>query len=122
MTVPFPRPLLYVAGPYTRPDPVVNTNAACKVGMIIYEFTDWCPVIPHLSMLWHAITPRAVDHWYQYDLHVLAGCHSVVRLPGESSGADREMEKAAGWGMTVIEFDDLPFAARCEWNMRLGAS
>jgi len=115
-----PRPLLYIAGPYTHPDPVINTHAACRVGTIVYEETDWAPVVPHTTLLWHAITPRPADHWYDLDLHHLARCHAIVRLPGASAGADREVEYALGRLIELLDYEDLPRAARDAWEARHG--
>jgi hypothetical protein len=113
------RPLLYIAAPYTSPDPVANTHAVCRLAMIVYDETDWCPFVPHLSLLWQAVTPRPAAHWYEYDLHVLRQCDAIVRLPGESPGADREMDEAHSLGLKIVGFYDLPREARGEWNLNL---
>lgn len=112
------RPLLYVAGPYTNPDPVENTHAACKAAMVIYDETNWCPVVPHLSLLWHAVVPRAYQHWLDYDLHLLRKCDAVVRLPGGSTGADQEIVFARKHGIQIVRFDDLPIGAIKAWESR----
>lgn len=109
------RKLVYVAGPYTHPDPVENTHRAAKVAMAIYEHSDMVPMVPHLSLLWHAICPRTADFWYEIDLDQMAHCQAIVRLPGSSTGADREMEVAADMGLEVIDFHSLPLSARQAW-------
>jgi hypothetical protein len=109
------RPMLYIAGPYTHPDPVVNTHKAAKVGTLIYEHTQWVPFVPHLSLLWHIVTPRPESHWYALDLAQMAHCDAIVRLPGASSGADHEMAEAMRLGLTVVDFDDLPSDCREAW-------
>lgn len=109
------RKVLYVAGPYTRPDPVINTNAACRVGTIIFEQSEWAPFIPHTTLLWHAVTPRGIDFWYELDIHHMLNCDAVVRLPGASSGADAEIDAAVEAGMTIIDFTDLPAEAQAVW-------
>lgn len=114
------RPVLYVAGPYTRPDPVINTHGACRVGTIIAEQTNWIPLVPHITLLWHAVTPRPIDFWYDLDLNHMEICDAVVRLPGDSSGADAEMAHADEVGLTVIKFEQLPADARAAWTTRAG--
>lgn len=109
------RPMLYVAGPYTNPDPVENTHRAAKVGTAIYEYSDWVPFVPHLSLLWHMVTPRNEAHWYALDLAQMSHCDAIVRLPGASTGADREMEVAREWGLREVRFTDLPVEAQTEW-------
>ena len=112
------RPMLYMAGPYTHPDPVENTHRAARAGTIVYERTEWVPFIPHLSLLWHMVTPRDPDYWYQLDLHQMGHCDAIVRLPGASTGADLEMEVAASLGLAVVEFDNLPEEAQSAWLRR----
>jgi hypothetical protein len=111
------RPLLYVAAPYTRPDPVRNTHAVCRVAMAIYEQTEWAPLVPHLSLLWHAVTPRENEFWLEYDLHLMRKCQAVVRLPGESPGADAEIVEAERLGIRVLSLSDLPAEALEHWHL-----
>jgi nucleoside 2-deoxyribosyltransferase len=108
--------MLYLAGPYTHPDPIENTHRAAIVGTLIYEQTEWVPFIPHLSLLWHMVTPRMPAHWYELDLHQLAHCDAIVRLPGASTGADREMEVAAELGLRIVAFRDLPRDCQDAWT------
>jgi hypothetical protein len=115
------RPMLYIAGPYTRPDPVVNAHAAIQVGTIVYEQTDYVPLVPHTTLLWHMVTPRPPDFWYALDIHHMLRCDAIVRLPGESTGADREMEVAIEMGLKVVEFKDLPDDAKMCWRARVAA-
>lgn len=112
------RPLLYVAAPYTRPEPVSNTHHVYRVATIVYENTDWCPVVPHSSLLWHMVTPREEAHWYVYDLHLLRACDAIVRLPGLSLGADNEIVFARDNGIQIVEFESLPLDARHAWETR----
>lgn len=109
------RSTLYIAGPYTHPDPVENTHRACRVATIVYEQTDWVPYVPHVSLVHHLVTPRPPEWWYEFDLHHLAKCDGIVRLPGESHGADREMEVARSLGIRIIDFDALPPEAQDAW-------
>jgi nucleoside 2-deoxyribosyltransferase len=92
--------LAYVAGPYTHPDPVENTHNAIRAGMLLRE-AGYCPVIPHLSLLAHIVCPRPPEFWYEWDLRLMDRCDFMLRLPGESWGADREEEYAAEIGIAV---------------------
>lgn len=84
---------VYIAGPYTHPDPVENTNKAIRVGDYLREL-GYTPYIPHLSLLWHMVCPHEPDYWYKYDLEWLAKCDCLLRLSGESWGADQEVNFA----------------------------
>lgn len=92
MTDMLDRPLVYVAAPYTNPDPVENTNAAVKAADDLHDTGLVTCVVPHLTLFWHAITPQQYDHWLEYDLALLARCDALLRLPGASSGADKEVK------------------------------
>ena len=87
------RPLVYIAGPYTQGDPVLNTREAVRWGEEI-EAKDCDVVIPHLTMLWHLVSPAPIERWYARDLALLARCDAIVRFPGLSGGADKEVEFA----------------------------
>lgn len=105
------RPMVYVAAPYTRPDPVENTHRLiCEVDVMVDEGLV-IPIAPHLTLLWHLVSPRPLDFWYAYDLATLARCDAVLRLAGESSGADHEVVFARSRGIPVF-FDK---ASLYEW-------
>jgi len=96
------RPMVYVAGPYTNPDPVQNTHdTVLEAGRIIEEGRV-TPLVPHLTLLWHLVEPRSLEFWYAYDLATLARCDAVLRLEGASTGADREVEFAREIGKPVF--------------------
>lgn len=97
-----PKPLVYVAGPYTHPDPVVNTHNTIKAGMALWETTLCAVIIPHLSLLAHVVQPRDVDYWYELDIDQLAHCDALYRLPGSSSGTDKEVEFAEAQRIPVF--------------------
>lgn len=85
------RPWIYVAGPYTKPDPSVNTRNALLVGMAIWRMGG-CPIVPHLTHLWHLVDPQPYEHWLDYDRCLLRRCDAITRIKGESPGADKEIE------------------------------
>lgn len=105
--------LIYIAGPYSKPEPCTNTNRACRVGDQLVDL-GFVPVIPHSTThLWHCITPRPVAFWYDYDLHLLSRCDALFRFPGDSWGADREIGFAHSWGIPVFtELSELSEWAR----------
>ena len=110
------RKLLYLAAPYTAPDPVENTHWVGKVGMYVFEAGEFLPFVPHLNLSWHFIVPRSPQFWYELDFEYLKHCDSIVRLPGFSPGADLEMEFAEREGMEIVPFENLPPKAQQLWN------
>ena len=104
------RPLVYVAGPYRTPDPVVNTRNAVLAGDELNDTGLVTAFVPHLTLLWHIVCPHCdltaagQAYWYEYDMTVLNRSDALYRLPGESTGADAEMAFAVERGTPV--FDD----------------
>lgn len=97
------RPWVYVAGPYTVPDPIVNTREAILVGNQLYA-RGLMPIVPHLSLLSHLIVPQPYEHWLEFDFELLSRCDVLLRLPGASEGADCEVEIAMLDGIPVCFF------------------
>ena len=98
----FTKPMVYVAGPYTNPEPVENAHYHLVFGMELIEEGMVTPVVPHNTMLWHLVTPRPINLWYVYDIELMKKCDAVLRLPGESWGADTEVREAAIAGIPVF--------------------
>lgn len=123
MTAPHRATLIYIAGPYTAPDPVVNVNTTVRFATDLYRFSlgSVVPVIPHLFMLWHAITPMPYEDWLNIDLAVLERCDGIVRLPGVSSGADGEIQHAARRDMPTWESTGDDANGVCAWAVNLSA-
>ena len=83
---------IYLAGPLTTGDTLRNIRRAFHVGSELFDL-GYTVFIPHLSAFWDIIHPtKEVDYerWMEYDFNWLAKCDMLVRLPGDSSGADRE--------------------------------
>jgi len=96
--------LVYIAGPYTKPDPCENTKNAVDAAN---RLLDVCaPFIPHLSHFWHTMAPKPYPLWLSLDLEYLARCDALLRLPGDSSGADGEVEFAEANGIPVFYDED----------------
>lgn len=102
MTRPCDLPLVYVAGPYTHPDPVENTHKACEVASAIMDTGLAAVLLPHPALVWHLVTPRPLDFWYELDLAHLARCDAVFRFEGASTGADAEVAFAVERGIPVF--------------------
>jgi nucleoside 2-deoxyribosyltransferase len=113
------RPLVYIAGPYTHPDPVANTNIAISLASELIDEGLVTPVVPHLTLLWHLVEPRPLEFWYEYDVAVLRRCDALFRIEGASSGADMEIDFAIAHDIPV-------FTSRDELNVwateRLGVA
>ena len=93
-------PLVYVAGPFSKGDVMLNIRAAMNTTRTLIDrgFVVFCP---HLSGFQHLVDPRSYDEWLAYDLKVILCCDAVYRMPGESPGADKEVVFAVSHGIPV---------------------
>lgn len=97
------RPLVYVAGPYTRPDPVENTHIAVMAGEVLQASGLVTCYVPHVSLLTHLISPHSeVEYWYEYDMTLLNRSDALYRVPGDSTGADAEVQFAIDHDIPVF--------------------
>lgn len=92
---------VYVAGPYTQGNVTMNVRAAIKVADAL-AVLGHTPYIPHLTHFWDLISPKPYDWWLRYDAVWLQECDVLLRLPGESNGADLEMKLAEERHMPVV--------------------
>lgn len=88
-----PRPKIYVAGPYTKGDVAINVRNAILAGDRLY-YAGYIPFIPHLTHFWHLVSPSVYEVWMDMDSEWLSACDCLVRLEGESDGADKEVKQA----------------------------
>jgi hypothetical protein len=95
------KPLVYLTGPYTNPDPVLNVRAAVELAD---ELVHVCtPFVPHLTHLWHLVSPKPYPDWLALDLEYLERCDALARFGGASAGADAELDHARRLGMPTFE-------------------
>lgn len=91
---------VYVSGPYAKGDAAENVRRAVLAADELLR-AGHVPFCPHLSHFWHLLCPKPREAWLEYDLEWLRACDAVVRLPGESEGADAEVEAARELGIPV---------------------
>lgn len=99
MTLPFLR--VYIAGPLTKGHRPANVRDAIDAAERI-ALRGHIPFIPHLFDIWEIIHPHNYEFWMRQDMSWLALCDVLVRLPGDSPGADREVEAAIQSGIPVF--------------------
>ncbi len=93
---------VYVAGPYSNGDVALNVREAITVGNELYD-NGFIPFIPHFTHFWHMIFPRPYESWLAYDDEWLVCCDCVLRLPGFSNGADKEVDHARQIGLPIYD-------------------
>ncbi len=95
---------VYLAGPYSHFPPggsvADNVITAIDAAHVLLDH-GFVPYTPHLSHFLEARRSRPYEEWMQLDLAWLACCEALVRLPGHSPGADREVHYALWNGIAV---------------------
>ena len=91
---------VYIAGPYTKPDPVLNMRRAVIAADRVRD-AGHVPFVPHLNLAWDLVSPASYDEWLAWDLAWLERCDVMVRLDGESPGADVEEEFCRNNGIPI---------------------
>ena len=97
---------VYIAGPITKGPRPANIHNALMAGNRIVE-AGHVPFVPHLFELWDIVSPQPYEFWMTMDFCWLRKCDAVLRLPGESAGADRECCEADRLGLPVFEDMDV---------------
>lgn len=91
---------VYVAGPYSLGSEAHNVRVALEAAETLLR-RGYAPYVPHLTHFWHLIFPHGYETWLALDFDWLDVCDVVLRLPGASAGADREVARALGQGIPV---------------------
>jgi hypothetical protein len=103
-------PKVYIASPYTLGDIGVNVKTQHDVFYILLQmgYNPHAPLLLHYQHIHH---PLSYQTCIDYTLSWLEVCDILLRLPGESAGADGEVARAKELGMPVYyDYRDLPDA------------
>jgi len=82
-----------VASPYSLGSEGENVRRSIDIGNELIN-EGFAPCLPLLSHFQHMIHPQPGQTWMELDLEWLSVCHGLLRLSGESTGADMEVEFA----------------------------
>lgn len=112
--------VVFVSGPLTHGDTTENVKAAHEAGLELHR-AGFSVIIPHDSVFWGNstcvvrddkpdqafLTQKDVEGTHYHDwldscFSIISRCDAVLRLPGTSPGADKEVKHA-------IEHDILVF-------------
>lgn len=90
----------YLAGPYSiNPEAMFERHMDAAERLFSAGYTVYSPILE--THQWHQKFPHDYDWWLERDLEILGNCQGVIRLPGESPGADKEVEFARMIGLPV---------------------
>jgi hypothetical protein len=92
--------LIYIACPYTLGDVAVNVHNAIETANQLAD-AGFIPYVPIWTHFWHLVTPRPYEFWTEMDLEFVKKCDAILRIPGESKGADNEIKFANSLNIPV---------------------
>lgn len=97
------RGFIFVAGPMsTSGEPGPNMHAAASAAALLLK-NGFQPLIPHVTWILHAIRPDVpLELWWKWDRCWITKCDGVLRLDGNSVGADNECDWALQCGVPVF--------------------
>ena len=93
---------VFISSPYTLGDQGENVRIQMDTFKELYDegFMPFAPLLFHFQ---HLVHPLGYEEWMEIDFAWIDSCDVVFRLPGESSGADREVEHARNNNIPVVE-------------------
>ena len=94
------KPLVYVAGPITG-DPFGCVRQSVHAFDTLRAL-GCVPFCSQWSVIAEMVEHQPYEDWMAYDFDVIERCDALVRLEGESPGADREVDEAQRLGLPVF--------------------
>lgn len=84
---------IFISSPYTLGDQLENVKVQMKCANTLIDL-GFCPFVPLLFHFQDSEYPRPYEDWLKICFKWLEKCNGIIRLPGKSSGADREVAHA----------------------------
>jgi hypothetical protein len=108
--------MVYIASPYTKGDVARNVRDSFFIADRLVEL-GYLPFPPLFSHFWHFLIPHSYKFWMELDLEWILRSDCVLRMPGDSNGADMEVEFALQNNIPVyLSIDELEKGVSCENN------
>lgn len=93
---------VYIACPYTQGDQFDNVATCLHAAETLIQH-GYVPFVPLLYAFWNFRYPHQWEVWMWLCMEWLSKCDTVIRLPGDSRGADMEVKAAAERGIPVYQ-------------------
>ncbi|MCF8224250.1 MAG: DUF4406 domain-containing protein [Bacteroidales bacterium] len=92
---------IFISGPYTKGDIALNVKRAMDLANELINL-GFAPYFPHLTHFLHMNNWQPYEKWLELDCEYLILCDGVIRIQGESAGADNEVQLAKKKNITVF--------------------
>jgi hypothetical protein len=92
---------VYIASPYTIGDVAANVRFQIDIADKLMS-KGYAPFVPLYSHFQHMIHPHPYTLWLIIDLEWVKVCDALLRLGGESAGADAEVDYAEEQNIPVF--------------------
>jgi len=92
---------VYIASPYRIGNKLNNVRRQIDAAEELLKH-GFAPHVPLLNHYWDEIYPHDDEEWLNLDLELLPMFDCVLRLEGESYGADKEVQMAKYFGIPVF--------------------
>ena len=87
------RKKVYISGPYSTGNTTSNIRLAIEAADTLL-INGFAPFVPHLNYSWDLVHPHSYPTWLDWCLEWVSACDCLLRIHGESPGADAEVELA----------------------------
>lgn len=99
---------VYIASPYTHGNTELNVQRSIDAAEAVAQ-RGHTVIAPLLSHFWHLRHPHPWKFWMAQCLDLLTCADMLLRLDGESVGADIEVREAKAIGIPVVyRIEDIP--------------
>jgi len=92
---------VYIASPYTEGDTALNIRDQINAFRALLNL-GYIPFAPLLCHFVHIVHRQPYDKWIAYGEEWVKVCDVVLRLSGESKGADNEVRLAESLNIPVV--------------------
>lgn len=93
---------VFISGPYTKGDVAQNVKNSMDMANELINL-GYAPFCPHLFHFLHMNNFQEYEKWLEIDIEYLKICDAVIRIPGDSSGADKEISIANNLHIPVFQ-------------------
>jgi len=101
------KPVVYIASPYSKGDPAINTHFQCKIFDRLLTDGKVLPIAPLWSHFQHTVFPQPYQMWIDYDQDLLPLYDCCLRLNAVVPNVEYDISESSGADAEVATFERL---------------